>query len=160
MSERLQQVAKVVAYLRRGLGGWKAREAKAKALYQETSEYQLYAETVKVRTYVQGLLKTVETSLRGLILAAFAESGEKKPAPGLGVRVSKGKAKLVYYSEAATLAWLHENAPAALLPNDAVVKAMIKAGKEIPGARVVQEGEGDLTTTIAAKLAGFYLEED
>lgn len=160
MSEQLQRVAKVVAYLRRGLGGWKARERKAKAAYQETPEYQLYAEIVKVRTYVQGLLKAVEASLRGLVLVAFARDGNKKPAPGLGVRVSKGKATVVYADPAAATRWLFENAPAALMRNEAVVLGLIEAGKEIPGARVVNEGAGGLTATIASKLTELYLKED
>jgi hypothetical protein len=91
---------------------------------------------------IKELLARAEAEARAAIVAAYRETGNKKPAEGAGIRVTR---KAVYDMALAT-AWAQVSAPA-LMVLDA--KAFEKAN--LPGAPI--EWEETPTATIATDLA-------
>lgn len=88
---------------------------------------------------------TAEAALRSWGEAEFRATGSKKPAPGVGIRVSR---KMVY-EEAAAIEWAQGNAPALVLPmlDRKPFEAMMATR---PAAFVTTEDV--ITVTIAANL--------
>jgi hypothetical protein len=106
-----------------------------------TPEGLVYAARKQELVESKELLTRAETEARDAILAAYRETGNKKPAEGAGVRVTR-KAR---YDLAIATAWAQTSAPA-LLVLDA--KAFEKAN--LPGAPI--EWEETPTATIATDL--------
>ena len=92
-------------------------------------------------------LEAAEAQLRRLTVKAYQETKNKKPAEGLGIRVSKG----VKYNEATVKEWaLRENPGFLILDKEGFevyAKVLLKMHREIPGL-VLQRTES-VTATIA-----------
>jgi hypothetical protein len=86
------------------------------------------------------LQRQVEAQLRNLTLQAYHETGEKKPAQGVSIRVTKS----ISYDEVAAKAWaLKENQGFLVLDRpgfEAYAKALLKMKRSIPGI-LLQEDE-------------------
>ena len=112
-----------------------------------TPEGHVYEARSRELAECKELLARAETEARDAILAAYRETGSKKPAEGAGVRVTR-KAR---YDLAIATAWAQASAPALLVLD---TKAFEKAN--LPGAPI--EWEETPTATIATDLSMY--EED
>lgn len=100
-------------------------------------------------------LSEVESAAKQAIIAAYLEDGNKKPVPGAGIRVSKGK--VVIRDAAKALEWAEVNMPIAVVK---VVDAptVISWGEsqvELPDW--LERNEDTITPTLASNLSE-YLE--
>ena len=99
------------------------------------------------RDLLQADMKKAETEAREMILAAYAETGNKKPVPGAGIRVTRS----VAYDLDAALGWCKENAPAFLTLDRKAFEKAVLAG--LPGAPA--DVDESPTATIAKDLSAY-----
>ena len=121
----------------------------AEAAMLQTDEGQAYERARADLAEHKQALALVKTLAREAILAAYARTGSKKPAPGAGIRVEK---RLQYHvSEAES--WARRMAPS-LMTLD--IKEWEKNAPNMPGApiKIVEEPHA----TIAGDLS-MYLED-
>jgi hypothetical protein len=80
-----------------------------------------------------------EAELRDLTLQAYHETGEKKPAPGVGIRITKS----LSYDETAAKAWALKENPGFLVLDrpgfEAYAKVLLKMKRSIPGILLQEE---------------------
>ena len=115
----------------------------------KTYEWERLEEIRSVLANTKAIVAQNEATVRGLILQAFAETGNKKPAPGAGIRM-KTNVKYVV-ADLRDWALAHANFLLVLDP-----KKVDKMAEDLAGAPI--EIEYIPETTIATDL-GAYLEE-
>jgi hypothetical protein len=105
--------------------------------------YEAFAERVK----------DTETRAKALIIDAFMETGNKKPAPGAGIRV--GTPVLSITDMAAAVTWAKANMPIALVEtvDEQRVVAQFKDAPALPAWMVRMEGK--VTPTLATDLSAY-----
>lgn len=116
------------------------------ALKARKAEFeQANAELVTSLAAAKQAQSAAEIALRSWGEAEFLTTGNEKPAPGVGIRVSQ---KMIY-EEAAAIDWSKENAPALILPMlDRKPFEAMMATRPAPFVST----ENVVTVTIAANL--------
>jgi hypothetical protein len=91
------------------------------------------------------ILSEVEAQLRNLTLQAYHQTGEKRPAQGVSIRITKR----LSYDEAAAKAWALKENPGFLVLDrpgfEAYAKVLLKMKRSIPGI-LLQEDEKPMAT--------------
>lgn len=106
LKEKLKELAQANQKHQEALEVFKTRETELHALPEYKDLEEALEETYKIRDEVNAL----RTKISELALEAYTQTGEKKPASGVGIKVTK---ELVYYDEQA-LEFCIENLPNAL----------------------------------------------
>ncbi|MCK9570828.1 hypothetical protein M0R72_17900 [Candidatus Pacearchaeota archaeon] len=135
----------------------KVRETRA-AMESRTQEYHnllcefnlRHKELIAAKCKAQSDCSQAEAELRKLTLEAYHQTGEKKPAQGVGIRITKS----LSYDETAAKAWaLKENQGFLVLDREgfeAYAKALLKMKRSIPGILLQEEDRPQ--ATIAKEL--------
>lgn len=122
--------------------------AVAKAEYDAIMQGLKNSEVAKALDYAQSKLSVVEDELRAAIVAEYKATGNKKPAPGLGIRETS---KLVYDADTA-LTWAKQHDMALALDKRSFEKIAKASPPEFVSVEVTP------SATIATDLSE-YVEE-
>ncbi len=145
-----------VVILRKRSKAVKGARLEAEAAMYATPEGKKYKRLALIVKEVSAALKAAELLLRAQIVANF-DGENKKPAPGLGVRVGKPKHEVVtHVSPYELVQWAREHAPSALAVDTEYFENMAIEGKVPPEIATVLETPGKVTGTIASKLEEMY----
>lgn len=135
LREQAQAVASARANAKRLNDDWDARQ---RAFREE------HAELIETVNIAKIDVAAAEQALRDLTRATYDVTGEKKVAPGLGIRVTQ----TVAFSEADALAWAMEHRLCLSLDSGAFKKLMLSYGDR-PEFVTIKDS---ITTTIATDL--------
>jgi hypothetical protein len=123
-----------------------------------TAEGKALTEHMTLVRQMREDIKDLETELREKITAVYQATGEKKPAPGLGVRVSVKRA--VHYETLAAETWAKANSPAMLVLDTKAFEAWaLENADRLPSGLVTIDEQEKITPTIAGDLSE-YLTSD
>ena len=113
----------------------RALAANTKALLEASILHVAWTDAQAEYKHLVDVATDLETQVRDLAFQRWTETDNKKPAPGVEIKVFKE----IYYQATVALEYAKESLPAALQLNakafEAFAKAMIKAGtaaKELP----------------------------
>lgn len=140
--ETLAQQARVVLVYRSMVARLKSRRDELLA------ELQAKEEVFIDLGISQGWLDEAEAQLRELTLAAYAESGDKAPGPGVGIRV----AQQVQYDAAEAFAWGREHGGIALQLDKKEFERIARELNTLP-ARAGESSFVTLTEVVTATIA-------
>jgi len=125
---------------------FRAKLAQEKTIL-DTSRDEWYTRNYAQITYIEHIkyeLELSEAALREAVISAFAETGNKKPAPGVGIR----EAKKVIYEKPDALAWAKDHGVCLDLDH----KAFEALAKSCDGRDMPCEVKVEAQATIAREL--------
>lgn len=102
-------------------------------------------------------VRTAQENARAAILASYELDGNRHPAPGAGIRVSKGK--LTVTDNDLALAWAEEHMPAAVIKSVDADLLAAWAARQPALPTWMTRAEDRVTPTIASNLVELYPEE-
>ncbi len=111
-----------------------ALESKTQELHEQQVAFnQQHKDLIEAKCKVGSDCATEEAKLRELTMTAYAETGSKKPAEGVGIRISKS----LQYDENSAKHWAIREGHIMFLQLDRVgfeawYKAQLKAKRELP----------------------------
>ena len=129
-----------------------ARKKVQEATEQKTSAYQKWVEAnqplIDHESNAKSACQEAETELREMTLQSYAETGNKAPAPGVGIRVRT----ILGYLASEALEWAVEHKLALKLDTSTFEK--IAKTSNLPFVNITDEAQA----TIATELAKIELE--
>jgi hypothetical protein len=120
----------------------------AKLLEKQRAFEQENAVLIARVTDAKALVAAHEAELRTLTLRAFEQTGDKAPAPGVGIRL----VKKVKYEFAQAFAWAKVSGMALTL--DAKAFEKIAVATPLPCAEIEEIPQATIATDLAAALTG------
>jgi len=150
----LQEALKNLAQRRAQLAEMDTALASLKAKMEATPEGKAYGFAASARRVAAEELADAEAQARDLAYAAFTQTGDKKPAPGVSIKWYNR----VVYDTKEVMAWCRDNARMFLH------EELDKRGFEDMAAKVTQPGmpwkvEGEPRVTLATDLSAYLVEE-
>jgi hypothetical protein len=109
---------------------------------RDTPQWKCFSEMTAYKAGIQKMAADLQQTVRALAIEIYAETGDKKVWPGIGIRVSEE----IEYDSAEALAWCRENAPG-LLVVDTKAFEKVAVAMGAPVKRIAK-----ITPTIAADL--------
>jgi hypothetical protein len=156
----LKNLVKLLHNARQKAEGFKSMEADAYNAVMATPEGQHWFNVKQSGLDWKTLAAGLDVSIRAEAVAEF-DGKNKKPSPGIGIRVSKPKASLkVNETEEWRLRdWLIEHAPSALTINEGVLQTLTEAGQIPAEIAEIVWSEPVVSATIAKDLSSAVEEE-
>jgi len=146
-----------IAYYRKCFTEAKERLGDAKAERDATPQGIAYNVIQEEVSRLGDEMVKREEQAREEIVKTYIETGNKKPAIGTGIRVSKGK--LLIKNPVAAVEWAKKNMPIAVVESvdDKAVLAWAEQQAELP--EWIERLEDKVTATIATDLSAYIIEE-
>ena len=113
MTTELETTLRALADAQRAEAAAAQRAEAAAADVKATPEGRAWEAARAAQVAARQAVIEAERESRAAILTAYEATGDKKPAPGAGVRVTKGK--LAVTDDSLALAWAEEHMPAAVI---------------------------------------------
>ena len=111
--ETIQRDMATLAQVREEAAELALRVEAARLAAEQTDEAKKLAELVMLQSEAKMLLSDLEATIRAEAVEYFAATGEKKPVPGVAIKLFR----VAVYDKGAARAWIRANAPALLTPD-------------------------------------------